>query len=63
MEIVVPVTEPKLVRRMRDEILEAYLADTVNAYRMGSEGGYLRSERCRTAGGVDSHLHSLNRRA
>jgi polyphosphate kinase len=56
VEIVVPVTEPKLVRRIRDEILETYLADTVNAYRMQSDGAYLRAERSRTVPGVDSHL-------
>ena len=63
VEIVVPVTEPKLVRRVRDEILEAYLADTVNAYQMRSDGVYLRAERSRTTAGVDSHLRPLNRRA
>jgi polyphosphate kinase len=62
VEIVVPVTEPKLVRRIRDEILETYLADTVNAHQMRSDGAYLRSERSRNGAGVDSHLHSLNRR-
>jgi polyphosphate kinase len=63
VEIVVPVTEPKLVRRIRDEILETYLADTVNAYRMRSDGSYLRAERSRNGAGVDSHLRSLSRRA
>jgi polyphosphate kinase len=63
VEIVVPVTEPRLVRRIRDEILETYLADTVNAYQMRADGAYLRSERSRNRAGVDSHLHSLNRRA
>jgi polyphosphate kinase len=62
VEIVVPVTEPKLVRRIRDDILETYLADTVNAYQMHSEGAYLRAERSRTGTGVDSHLHLVNRR-
>jgi polyphosphate kinase len=62
VEVIVPVTEPKLVRRIRDDILETYLADTVNAYQMRSDGAYLRPERGRTAGGVDSHQHSLNRR-
>jgi polyphosphate kinase len=62
VEIVVPVTEPKLVRRIRDEILETYLADTVNAYQMRSDGAYHRAERGRTAAGVDSHQRCLNRR-
>ena len=62
VEIVVPVADPRLIRRMRDEILETYLADTVNAYRMQSDGTYVRAPRSRTSAGVDSHLGSLNRR-
>ena len=43
--------------------IETYLADTVNAYRMRSDGSYLRAERSRNGSGVDSHLRSLSRRA
>jgi polyphosphate kinase len=63
VEIVVPVTEPKLVRRIRDEILEMYLADTVNAYQMRSDGAYLREERSRTGSGANSHLQAMSRRS
>jgi polyphosphate kinase len=55
VEILFPIEDPCLVRRIRDEILDVYLADHVNGYRMQSDGGYTRASRSETAGGVDSH--------
>ncbi len=56
VEIITPVSEPRLLRRMRDEILGTYLADTVNAHLMQSDGTYTRGPRGGNAGGVDSHV-------
>jgi polyphosphate kinase len=36
------VEDEKLIRRVRDEILTIYLADTVKARRMRSDGNYVR---------------------
>ena len=41
LEILFPVTQPKLIRRIVS-IMETYMADNVNAYRLGSDGGYQR---------------------
>jgi polyphosphate kinase len=61
VEIVFPVEDPKLVRRIKDEILEVYLADNVNAYQMEKDGAYLRASRSETAGGIDSHSRCMVR--
>ncbi len=44
-EVVFPVTEPDLSRRLRDEILPAYLRDNVKARLLQSDGEYLRAPR------------------
>jgi polyphosphate kinase len=59
VEVVFPVESPKLVRRIRDEILEVYLSDNVNAHQMQTAGSYLRSSRSETQGGVDSHQRCM----
>ncbi len=61
VEIVFPVEDPRLVRRIKDEILEVYLTDNVNAYQMQPDGSYLRASRSETAGGVDSHSRCMVR--
>jgi polyphosphate kinase len=63
IEIVFPVESPSLVQRIRQEILEVYLADDVNAYRAQSDGSYHRASRSETAGGVDSQQRSMTRRS
>ena len=45
IEVVFPVEHPRLVRRLKDEILDTYLADNVNARQMGSDGSYARRKR------------------
>jgi polyphosphate kinase len=62
IEIVFPIEGPAVARRVRDEILDVYLADNVNAYQMQSDGSYVRAPRSRTATGVDSHLRSMSPR-
>ena len=59
VEVVFPVESPKLVRRIRDEILEVYLNDTVNAHQMQTDGTYTRASRSETQGGVDSHQRCM----
>lgn len=55
VEILFPIENPKLVRRIRDEIIGTYLADTVNAFELRAGGQYSRPKRSQTMGGVDSH--------
>ena len=43
VEVVFPVRDPKLIRRLRDEVLATYLADTVKARHMQPNGNYVRS--------------------
>jgi polyphosphate kinase len=43
VEILFPVEDPKLIHRLRDEILAIYLADTVKARRMQNDGSYVRA--------------------
>jgi polyphosphate kinase len=40
VEVVFPVENPKLIRRLRDEILKTYMADNVKARRLDSDGKY-----------------------
>jgi polyphosphate kinase len=63
VEVVFPIKDPKLVSRLRDEILEVYLADTVNAHEMQTGGSYRRPWRGETVGGVDSHQRCMSVRA
>jgi polyphosphate kinase len=63
IEIVFPVESPNLVHRIRHEILEVYLADTVNTYQARSDGSYTRAARSQTAGGIDSHQRFMTRRS
>jgi polyphosphate kinase len=44
-EVVFPVLDPTLQRRLRDEILAAYLADSAAARFLGASGEYRRAER------------------
>jgi polyphosphate kinase len=62
VEVVFPVKDTRLVSRLRDEILEVYLADTVNVHEMHSDGSYQRSWRSDTVGGIDSHQRSMSQR-
>jgi polyphosphate kinase len=42
VEVLFPVTDPRLVSVLREEILGAYLADTVKARVMNGDGTYTR---------------------
>ena len=43
VEVLFPVTDPALVRHLRDEVLEAYLRDTARARHMRVDGSYERA--------------------
>jgi polyphosphate kinase len=45
VEVLVPVSDPSLVRRLRDEVLALYLADNVKARELLSDGQYVRAGR------------------
>ena len=49
VEIIFPISDQKLVRRVKDEILERYLLDQKNARVMNSDGSYTRKKK-----GIDS---------
>ena len=42
-EVVFPVTQPDLMKRLRDEILAAYLMDNTKARILGTDGEYVRA--------------------
>jgi polyphosphate kinase len=42
VEVVFPVEDPALVRRLRDDVLRIYLEDTVNAHLLQPDGTYAR---------------------
>jgi len=44
VEVLFPLEDPKLIRRMRDEVLAEYLADNVKARRMLPNGSYSRKK-------------------
>ena len=43
VEVVFPVSDSRLIRHLRDEVLATYLADAVKARHMQSNGSYVRS--------------------
>lgn len=60
VEVAFPIEDPKLVRRLKDDILETYLADRTRARIMRSDGSYTRTEE---AGGLDSQAWLLAQHA
>jgi polyphosphate kinase len=42
VEVIFPVSDQKIIRNVRDEILETYLNDNLKARVMQPDGGYLR---------------------
>jgi polyphosphate kinase len=44
VEIVVPIEDPRIVRRICDEVLAVYLADTAKTRQMTSAGAYVRKK-------------------
>ncbi len=60
VEVLFPVTSPRLVARLRDEILETYLADCAASRHMRSDGSYTRKS---SEAGLDSQTRFLGPRA
>ncbi len=44
VEVVFPVEDPRLIRRLRDEVLQIYLEDTANAHVLEPDGSYRRAD-------------------
>ena len=42
VEVLFPVEDPRLIRRLRDQVLSIYLADNVKARLMQADGSYVR---------------------
>jgi polyphosphate kinase len=59
VEVLFPVQEPRLISRVRDEILEVYWQDAVNTHVLGADGEYRRPWRSETLGGVDAHQRCM----
>jgi polyphosphate kinase len=59
VEVVFPVEDPRLVRRLKDEILDSHLKDTANARQLRADGTY--EPRRPGPGGhpFDSHSHFI----
>ena len=61
VEVLFPVENPKLIRRLRDDILATYLADEAKARFMRADGAYTRPPD--RDDGIDSQQWLLNQRA
>ena len=60
-EVVFPVVDPALKRRLRDEILESYLRDNLKARLMGEDGSYDRAPKTVPALSAQQYLMELSR--
>lgn len=58
-EVVFPVTQIDLKKRLRDEILKAYLSDNTKARLLKSDGEYIRATKSGTPFSAQDHLMSL----
>jgi polyphosphate kinase len=58
-EVVFPVTQPDLHKRLREEILAAYLADNTKARVLQPDGEYVRAQRSGEAFSAQDHLMKL----
>jgi len=61
VEILFPIEDPRLIRRIRDRILEKYLEDEAGAHIMDSEGNYHRPEKQNGKKSQDSQAWFLKR--
>ena len=58
VEIIFPVTNPKLLRRLKD-VLTVQLADEKKSHHLQSDGHYARSAKSSQPDALDSQLHFL----
>jgi polyphosphate kinase len=61
VEVVFPVEDPELVRRLRDEVLAVYLSDNMRARVMQPDGSYLRARPAADEARIDSQAELLAR--
>jgi len=57
--VVFPVTQPDLLKRLRDEILAAYLADNTKARLLQPDGEYVRAPQVGAAFSSQDYLMRL----
>lgn len=62
-EVVFPVTQTDLIKRLREEILAAYLADNTKARLLQPDGEYVRAPLSGTPMSAQEHLMRLSERA
>ena len=62
VEVIFPVENPKIVRMIRDEILETYLVDNLKARLMQPDGDYLRVTPNDGEISINTQLHFLELR-
>jgi polyphosphate kinase len=62
VEILFPVSNPKLVRHLRDDVLATYLADNVKARVMAGDGTYTRLTRRKGEEPIDVQAEFIKRR-
>jgi len=60
-EVVFPVVDPALKRRLRDEILDSYLRDNLKARLMDADGSYQRAPKTVPALSAQQYLMELSR--
>ncbi len=60
IEVLIPVENPELVRHLRDDLLEPYLADTVKAWALMPDGTYVRRHPDKSKKGFDAQLAFLD---
>jgi polyphosphate kinase len=60
-EVVFPVVDPALKRRLYDEILSSYLRDNLKARLMGPDGSYERAPKTNPALSAQQYLMDLSR--
>ena len=63
VEVLFPVSDPRLVTVVREEILGAYLADTVKGRVMSADGTYARSAAASGTEPVNAQARFLRERA
>jgi polyphosphate kinase len=56
VEVAVPILDPEIGRYLKEEYLDAYLRDEVNAWVLKADGSYNKSHQ-RNKGGCDSQMH------
>jgi len=57
VEVVCPVTDPRLKKHLKDDVIEAYLRDNVNARELRADGSYERVRPMENAEPFDSQMY------